>query len=133
MTICSKCGNELTGNEPVCPKCGEPVNQQYNENNNSQIGYTQLGAQQQNYNAFQNQPNQKPVIQTGGYMAWSIVSIFLSLIFGILALVYVNKAKGAATQEEAEKALNTCKVFNIIATVIGVLQIFYVIAQIGRM
>lgn len=62
-------------------------------------------------------------IPTGGLLAWSIVSILLCLIPGIVALVQTIGINKCTTAEEQAKKANSAKIWCIVATVLGVLSI----------
>ena len=62
-------------------------------------------------------------IPTGGLLAWSIVSLLLCLIPGIVALVQTIGINKCATVEEQTKKANSARIWCIVATVLGVLSI----------
>ena len=62
-------------------------------------------------------------IPTGGLLAWSIISILLCLIPGIVALVQTIGINKCLTAEEQERKAKSAKIWCIVATVLGVLVI----------
>lgn len=102
MKICPKCGNKYGDDAQFCNNCGAQL-------------------------AF----NEPAVHENGGMMAWSIVTLLLCTIPGIVAIVYTNKANKALLRTEEEAALKTAKVWNIVGDVIGVLFLIGTIAQMN--
>ena len=68
-----------------------------------------------------------PEIAIGKYVAWAVVDILLSLLFGILGLVFVLKINKSETVEEQQKNLKYARIFLIIGTVIAALNILLMI------
>ena len=64
-----------------------------------------------------------PEVPIGGYIAWAVVDIFFSLLFGILGLVFVLKINKSETPEEQQKNIKYAKIFLIIGSAIGVLNL----------
>ena len=77
------------------------------------------------------QANDLPLHNNGGMMAWSIVTLFLSLIFGVIAISQVSKANKAAIRTEELEHLGKAKTWNIVGDVIGVLAIIGTLSQGG--
>lgn len=81
-------------------------------------------------------PPQGPYGQPGkpnNYLIWSIITIFLCTIPGIVATVYAAKVDGLWSQgryAEATSSANTAKTWAIVATVIGGL---FMLAYLGRL
>ena len=64
-------------------------------------------------------------------LVWSIITIFLCTILGIIALIMTITAKSELTGEGEQKKLKTAKILNLIGTIVGGLGIvIYVIAMI---
>lgn len=74
---------------------------------------------------------QQPVapIPTGGLLAWSIVSILLCTIPGIVALVQTLGINKCLTAEEQEKKAKNARIWCIVATALGVLAIIVRLAS----
>ncbi len=88
----------------------------------SQTGYQQPGGQQTEYQQAGFGTGVAPMA-TGGLLAWSIVSILLCLIPGVVALVQTLGINKCATVEEQQKKYSSAKLWCIISTVLGVLSI----------
>ena len=143
--FCVYCGAKLGGEEPVQPEQQpaqpdpEPVlnerppehiyqspGPQPSAQPSAQPTYQQPSYQQPTQDVFQQGMFQggQPVapIATGGLLAWSIVTILLCLIPGIVALVKTLGINKAATAEEQQKKYNSAKTWCIIGTVLGILS-----------
>ena len=68
-------------------------------------------------------------VSTGGMLAWSIITLLLCTIPGIVALINVANVNKAETVEEQEKKLSTAKTWCIIGTVLGILSLIGTVAQ----
>ena len=75
-----------------------------------------------------------PPIQysTGGMLAWSIVTLLLCTIPGIVALVKTNGINKCTTRAEQEKMISSAKTWNIVGTVLGGLNLLVSLANMGR-
>lgn len=62
-------------------------------------------------------------VPTGGLIAWSVVSVLLCLIPGIVALVQAIGINKCTTVEEQQRKMSSAKMWCIISTVLGVLFI----------
>ena len=102
MDFCPKCGAALTPAAAYCPQCGAPT-----VVNDPPIRYS-----------------------TGGMVAWSIVTLLLCTIPGIVALVQTCGINNCATHAEQEKKLSSARTWNIIGTILGALSL---IGSIARM
>lgn len=100
-------------------------------------GYPPPGQQPQGYGGY---PPQGPPGQYGqpikpnNHLVWSIITIFLCLIPGIVATVYAAQVDGLWNQgrwPEATKASNNARTWAIIATVLGVLVILSYLGRAG--
>ena len=74
-----------------------------------------------------------PPIQysTGGMLAWSIVTLLLCTIPGIVALVKTNGINKCTTRAEQEKMISSAKTWNIVGTVLGGLNLLVALANMG--
>lgn len=68
-------------------------------------------------------PADVPHYPTGGLMVWSIITLLLSTIPGIVALVQTTKINKSATVEEQQKHISAAKIWCIVGTVIGIIFI----------
>ena len=75
-----------------------------------------------------------PPIQysTGGMLAWSIVTLLLCTIPGIVALVQTSGINKCTTRAEQEKMISSAKTWNIVGTVLGGLNLLVSLANMGR-
>lgn len=69
---------------------------------------------------------------TGGMLAWSIVTLLLCTIPGIVALVKTNGINKCTTRAEQEKMISSAKTWNIVGTVLGGINLFVALANMGR-
>ena len=74
-----------------------------------------------------------PPIQysTGGMLAWSIVTLLLCTIPGIVALVQTSGINKCTTRAEQEKMISSAKTWNIVGTVLGGLNLLVSLANMG--
>ena len=78
------------------------------------------------------QPTQAPApVATGGLLAWSIVTILLCWIPGLVALLNVLRINKCATAEEQAKRISQAKLWCIIGTVLGVISLIFTFANGG--
>lgn len=102
MDYCPKCGASMPPAAMHCPQCG---------------------------NALVSDP---PIqYSTGGMLAWSIVTLLLCTIPGIVALVQTNGIKKCTTRAEQEKMISSAKTWNIVGTVLGGLFLLATLANMG--
>lgn len=102
MDYCPKCGASLPPAAMHCPQCG---------------------------NALVSDP---PIqYSTGGMLAWSIVTLLLCTIPGIVALVKTNGINKCTTRAEQEKMISSAKTWNIVGTVLGGLFLLATLANMG--
>ena len=67
--------------------------------------------------------NAVPHYEAGGLIAWSIITLLLCTIPGIVALVKATGINKSATVEEQTKKISSCKTWCIVGTVLGILAI----------
>lgn len=90
MAYCSKCGAPIADGHTLCSQC---------------------------INAVANDPPiQHP---TGGLIAWSIVTLLLCTIPGIVGLVKSTKINKCTSRTEQEKMISSAKTWNIVGCVLG--------------
>lgn len=106
--LCKNCGQELEDGKQFCPNCGAPV-------------------------AAEPQPAAPaaPAVErykNGGLIAWSILSLLLCLIGGIVALVQACGINNCTTVEAQKKKISSAKTWCIISTIWGALTLIASIA-----
>lgn len=100
--------------------------QNYGQQPQQNFGQQGYGQPQGGYYPQNNFYNQMPApYSTGGLLAWSIVSILLCTIPGIVALVNTVNINKAQTYEEQQQKIAAAKRWCIIATVLGVIYIVF--------
>jgi hypothetical protein len=73
-------------------------------------------------------------MKPNNYLVWSIITIFLCMIPGIVATVYSSKVDGLWAQghwAEASKSANTAKTWAIVGTVLGGLLWLSYLGRLG--
>lgn len=142
MATCPTCGAFVPDNSPACTYCGTALNaaasMQQPENNGFEVpADSQIPQQpvQQTYQQPAQQPVQQPYaapvytpqpvapVSTGGLIAWSIITILLCTIPGIVALVNTLNINKAMSVEEQQQKIKNAKLWYIIGTVLGVLAV----------
>ena len=143
MPFCPNCGAEIESGVSFCPYCGGQTTAPGNTQSQMPeppaapeppVDQFYPQAPQQDYS----QPNQQPVypqnysqpvqeqvtpVPTGGLIAWSIITILLCWILGIVALVQTIGINKATTVAEQQKKISTARTCCIIGTVVGILSI----------
>ena len=119
MALCPKCGAYNPGVNKYCSNCGAPMSApEASTYASNPYRYTppERSGSSSNYQA--------PLpLETGGIIVWSVISILLCMIPGIVALVYavsINSAPTAAIQQEK---LSNAKLWCTISTFLGVIGI----------
>lgn len=96
---CPYCGAPCSANMQFCSACGAPIDAPTVAN-----------------------PYQPSLSQTApsDYLAWSIITAFLCLPLGIVAIIYSTKVSGAVARGDlaaAQKASSAAKTWNIVGAV----------------
>ena len=140
--FCSECGNPMpmieapTPPEPVIFETEQPEQPVYAQP--EQNAYTQPSQPASAYTAPQasSAPSYNPVmpqtvepVATGGLLAWSIVTLLLCTIPGIVALVQTLGINKCTSVEEQQKKMKNAKIWCIVGTVLGVLAVIGQIAN----
>lgn len=137
MSKCKFCGSELQEGTKFCSTCGakadetlvvDGVVRNVPPNNNSQSS------------AWTSKPSKHPL--RAGMLAWSIVNIvaglgscccftpFISIVLGIISLIYTLLATDCVTEQVAKNRIRIARILNIIATCITVISIIVYIVLI---
>ena len=107
MKICPRCGNQNEDSAAFCSNCGMTIGQN--------------AAPAANFNQ---RPEHYPI---GGLMAWSIITLLLCTIPGIVALVMTCNINNAFNWEQQQKQIKNAKTWCIVGTVLGCLSMLLVI------
>lgn len=88
----------------------------------------------QPYGGFQQQAPYGQQVKPNNHLIWSIITIFMCFIPGIVATIYASQVDGMWAQgrwADATKASNNAKLWAIIATVLGGLVILSYLGRVG--
>ena len=88
----------------------------------------------QPYGGFSPQGPYGQPMKPNNYLVWSIITIFLCMIPGIVATVYASKVDGLWAQgrwAEATRSANTAKTWAIVGTVLGGLVLLSYVGRLG--
>ena len=150
MPFCTECGAENPRENKFCSECGKPLMvieapeppadavfpevpsaseepaPVYTQPQQQAAGKPPVSSQPASFSEYESQAvSAEPVapIPTGGLLAWSIVSLLLCLIPGIVALVQTIGINKCLTVEDQQKKMKSARIWCIVATVLGVLAI----------
>jgi len=132
MAFCQHCGSRVADGAKFCENCGatmdttaaqpaQPAQPTYAQPTYAQPVYNQ----QQGYNTYTPNYYNQPVtpISTTGLMAWSIITLLLCTIPGIVAIVKTTQINKAVTVEQQDAAVKAAKTWCIVGTVLGILAV----------
>ena len=136
--FCSNCGTNCPDNVNNCPNCGAPVGQQqapygqqpYGQPQQAPYGQAPYGQQPYGQAPYGQQPfGFEPPIQesTGGLLAWSIITLLLCTIPGIVALVMTTGINKCSTRAEQKKKMSNAKTWCLVGTILGGLYLLITI------
>lgn len=142
MAYCQHCGSSVPDGSSFCTNCGAPLKDQSSPNNsNTSSSYNNSYSNGYN-NSYSNnsygsapqgyQPYSAPVVpaySTGGLMAWSIITLLLCTIPGIVAIVKTTQINKATTVEEQQKTISSAKTWCIVGTILGILAVIVSLTQ----
>lgn len=109
MACCSRCGANNAETSVFCTGCGAPL-----KNAGTAAG---TAAPVYIYNANP-QPTPYP---TGGLLAWSIITLLLCMIPGIIAIVKTTNINSSLTVQEQQRQIRGARTWCIVGTVLGLL------------
>ncbi len=112
MPYCRNCGAHIPDGSTFCPGCGAP------QNPDPAVP------------AYRYSPFPQPVqpYATGGLMAWSIITLLLCTIPGIVAIVQTSGINKCTSVEEQQKKISSAKTWCTVGTILGILAFIGAIA-----
>lgn len=123
--FCPNCGNNCPDNVNNCPNCGHAFAQQAPQQPQYQAPQQPYGQAPYGYQPFNNDP---PIQEsTGGLLAWSIITLLLCTIPGIVALVMTTGINKCATRSEQVKKMSNAKTWCLVGTILGGLYLLLTI------
>ena len=143
--FCPNCGNNCPDNVNTCPNCGHAFAHAQQAPQQPAYEYGQPQQAPQQPQAPYGQPQQpygqapygqapygqapygqqpfgyEPPVQesTGGLIAWSIITLLLCTIPGIVALVQATGINKCMTRAEQQKKISSTKTWCLIGTILG--------------
>ena len=150
---CKYCGKISPDENTHCEFCGSPLPDTEDNRAANAVGSMPLGAygrpnvgngerpgQNGGYNRndpYPNgfgegsyvQPRRPAVYPSGGLIGWSIVTLLLCTIPGIVALVYASGINSCSTVIEQEKKIDAAKTWCTVGTILGILALIVVLAK----
>ena len=132
MAVCPYCGSDVSFNAKFCQECGAPqpevpVEQTepapYRPVSFPEDDTTPTPPQQTPPSQQYSVPQTVPPVSTGGLLAWAIITLFLCLIPGIVAIVKTAGINKAQTVAEQQARMSSARTWCIIGTVLGVLSL----------
>jgi len=138
MPFCPNCGAEIESGISFCPYCGGPVKEpekpqvQMPESPAAPEPPVQEFYPQPAEQSSYSQPYQQPInpsyepvtpVATGGLLAWSIITLLLCTIPGIVAIVQTVGINKCTTVEAQQKKMSSARVWCIVGTILGILAI----------
>lgn len=118
MAFCQHCGASLPDGVSFCSNCGAPVSAQ-----------STVSAQAPVYTTYTPAAQFVSPYPTGGLMAWSIITLLLCTIPGIVAIVKTAGINKCTTVEQQEQAIRSAKTWCIVGTVLGILAVIVAVAS----
>ena len=110
MAFCTRCGAALSDGASFCSNCGAPVS-----------GQRPAAAQSPVYTTYTPSTQYVSPYPTGGLMAWSIITLLLCTIPGIVAIVKTSKINKCTSVEQQERAIRSAKIWCTVGTILGIL------------
>jgi len=124
MAFCQNCGASNPDTNQFCTSCGAPLKEQAAQPAQQPV-YNQAPVYQQ---PVYQVPQPVAPVATGGLLAWSIITLLLCTIPGIVAIVQTANINKCYTVEEQQKKISSAKIWCIVGTVLGVLAVIGSIA-----
>ena len=126
MATCPHCGSVVSFSAKFCQNCGAPMPDVPVEQTDP-APYTPVS-----YPTETVEPQPRPQyyvpqpvapVPTGGLMAWSIITLLLCTIPGIVAIVKTSGINKATTVEQQQAQISSAKTWCIVGTVLGILAV----------
>lgn len=118
METCKYCGNQVNDGTKFCPKCGQPIN---GEPQQQVFQQPQQQVYQQPAQAYQQQ--QQPIKPDTHMLLAILTTILCCLPTGIYAIILANKVDKlyySGQYDEAEDASNGAKKWSYISIALGI-------------
>lgn len=130
MAVCPYCGSVISFNAKFCQECGAPQAEVPVEQTEPATYKPVSFPEEDSTPTPPPQPPQQfnvsqtvPPVSTGGLLAWAIITLFLCLIPGIVAIVKTAGINKAQTVAEQQARMSSARTWCIIGTVLGVLSL----------
>lgn len=127
MKICPYCGEENRDQNIVCSTCGGHLKAGDNA--------IQTHENHQSYSSSvyrTSYPVKVAYYPNGGLIFWSIITILLCTIPGVIALVNATSINNCTAVSVQERRISAAQTWNAIGTVLGVIVlIVYIIASVN--
>ena len=138
MATCPYCGSDVSFNAKFCQECGAPQPEvpveQTEPASYKPVSYPVEDVTPppdpqpvQQYNV----PETVHPVSTGGLLAWSIITLLLCTIPGIVAIVKTTGINKALTVAEQQAKMSSARTWCIVGTVLGVLNLIGTLANSG--
>ena len=147
MKYCPYCGTANPDQNMICEACGaqlintenenaaateqqpyqQPVQQPYQQPYQQPVQQTYQQPAQQTYQPvyqpYQQTQSTAPRYSNGGLIAWSVITILLCTIPGVIAMINACQINSCATVEQQESKIKTARTCCLIGTILGVIAV----------
>ena len=124
MAVCEYCGSNVSNSKKYCDHCGAPLPAVSVEKEEPSVYHQESNPEKESGQLSHFAATQAVApISTGGLMAWSVITLLLCLIPGVVALFNTMNINKSATVEEQQKRIRNAKIWCIVGTVLGVLSV----------
>ncbi len=119
MAYCPNCGTYSPDTSSFCSECGAPL----------KSGASPSRAPGYSSSVYDPTPQYVTPYPTGGLIAWSIVTLLLCTIPGIVALVKTVGINNCTTYDAQQKAVSSARTWCTVGTILGVLALIGALAN----